>query len=766
MTATAHAAVLDRLLGMLSTGAWATASPYLRRHAIEHAVEAGRADELLVDADFLVYADPYTLAPALDTGRSSAAVAAVAVYRASLGIHRFLTPDARRRLLALDAVGYRLDGLAGALAEGLPAETLRPRWRTGSALNSALRDSSSGAGRSVAAITGAVVAGRPVLAAGSWNGRVNVWDLPTGRFVGRPLWGHDEVVNRIACVRSEGHCLAVSTEFSGAIQVWDLDDGTHVGQLPVAYSVPDVACTQVNGEPVAVTGGLSDDAVRVWSLRTLEQLGDPLPGGVSALACLTMDGEPMVVTAGSRTGGGLRCWNLRTREPWGDPLPCLPNVGVISCIEHLGRPLVVAGGGRALQIFDLCSGTLTHDLSTAHDDAVYAVDCVHVGGVPVAVTGSRDLTVRVWDLLTGKPFGAPLGRHSNDVIGVACAVIDGIAVAASSDRYGFMRVWTLGAGPVGSPVTGHAVQMLRTVRVVAHGRFDGTPVALSGGGDGTLRVWDLATGRQIDRTVNGGRWGIDALAVIDIDEEPHVLGTGLRHRLTAGLPEQQALSPDSGGAGFESLALSQMDGRSIAVTSGRSGHIHFTDLVSGAVRSATTDADTVKAVCCTVVAETATAVTCHANGEIRLWDVVAAQQIGAPLTGHTQAATAVACTVLNGTPVAVTASEDATLRVWDLLRRQQSGPPLIGHTRAVNTVACAQYDGRTLAFSSGDDGALRTWDLALGRCVDEWPVARIVTALTVVPGTPGSLIVGIGDEVAVFDVPRRLTGPSSNGSGR
>jgi WD40 repeat protein len=65
-------------------------------------------------------------------------------------------------------------------------------------------------------------------------------------------------------------------------------------------------------------------------------------------------------------------------------------------------------------------------------------------GRVVAVTGSADRTVRVWDLLTGTPTGQPLTGHTRSVLAVACATLpDGrvIAVTGSADRT--VRVWDL-----------------------------------------------------------------------------------------------------------------------------------------------------------------------------------------------------------------------------------------------------------------------------------------------------------------------------------
>lgn len=66
-----------------------------------------------------------------------------------------------------------------------------------------------------------------------------------------------------------------------------------------------------------------------------------------------------------------------------------------------------------------------------------------VDGRPVAVTGSLDTTVRVWDLATGRPIGKPLIGHTESVRAVATGVVDGrpVAVTGSSDET--VRVWDL-----------------------------------------------------------------------------------------------------------------------------------------------------------------------------------------------------------------------------------------------------------------------------------------------------------------------------------
>jgi hypothetical protein len=103
------------LAGLLATAAvanggvrrWDLTAPYLLRHAIQHAAEAGQVDQLLVDQGLLVHADLVTLIPALQLANSEQARLAAAVYRVSAGKHPWCSPDQRRHVLAVDAARYR-----------------------------------------------------------------------------------------------------------------------------------------------------------------------------------------------------------------------------------------------------------------------------------------------------------------------------------------------------------------------------------------------------------------------------------------------------------------------------------------------------------------------------------------------------------------------------------------------------------------------------------------------------------------------------------
>jgi WD40 repeat protein len=63
--------------------------------------------------------------------------------------------------------------------------------------------------------------------------------------------------------------------------------------------------------------------------------------------------------------------------------------------------------------------------------------------------------------------------------------------------------------------------------------------------------------------------------------------------------------------------------------------------------------------------------------------------------------------------VLASASADATVRLWDVRAHRQLGAPLTGHTNVVDSVAFSP-DGRVLA-SDSDDRTVRLWDVRTHR---------------------------------------------------
>ncbi|MFI9559351.1 hypothetical protein [Nonomuraea endophytica] len=60
------------------------------------------------------------------------------------------------------------------------------------------------------------------------------------------------------------------------------------------------------------------------------------------------------------------------------------------------------------------------------------------------MTGSSDKTIGVWDLATGRQLGKPLTGHTDTVTAVAVGTLSGRTIAVSGSRDTTLRRWDLG----------------------------------------------------------------------------------------------------------------------------------------------------------------------------------------------------------------------------------------------------------------------------------------------------------------------------------
>lgn len=107
----------------------------------------------------------------------------------------------------------------------------------------------------------------------------------------------------------------------------------------------------------------------------------------------------------------------------------------LDVISPLGRSL---GGGRGLprRRFANCRQRPIDALATAQLD-----------GRPVVISGGSDgdATVRVSDLATGQPIGAPVTGHTDEELTVATAQLNGRLEVIFGSEDGTIRVWDLEA---------------------------------------------------------------------------------------------------------------------------------------------------------------------------------------------------------------------------------------------------------------------------------------------------------------------------------
>jgi WD40 repeat protein len=315
----------------------------------------------------------------------------------------------------------------------------------------------------------------------------------------------------------------------------------------------------------------------------------------------------------------------------------------------------------------------------------------------VAVSGSYDGTVRVWDLAVGRS-SAILEGHTDWVRCVAVATDGRTAVSGSHDRT--VRVWDLDSDRCSAVLEGHT-GLVTSVAVTGDGR-----TAVSGSFDGEVRVWDLAVGRS-SAVLEGHTDWVRCVAVAT-DGRMAVSGSEDWTVRVWDLAVGRCSAVLEGHTGLVTSVAVTGDGRT-AVSGSEDGTVRVWDLEGGRC-SAVLEGHPDWVFRVALAADGGRAVSGSHDRTVRVWDL-AGGRCTAELEGHTGWVTSVAVTGDGRT--AVSGSHDRTVRVWDL-GGGRCTTVLEGHTDWVRSVAVAT-DGRT-AVSRSDDGTVRVWDLAGGRC--------------------------------------------------
>ncbi|MDF5755743.1 AAA family ATPase [Spongiactinospora sp. TRM90649] len=682
-------AVLGRGSGSVRSRGWEHAEPYLLRHAVQHAEDAGAAAELLGDASFLAHADPAFLLPALDRlrlpGDDRRRRLARAVYRTSAHRHRDLPPPRRAEVLAVDAARWGSPGWASALSDqsaqtdpaaqtGPSARTEegRPRWRpvaaSGSSLTPAHRATLTGHEGRVNALATGFADGRPSAVTAGDDQTVRLWDLAGHAQRGLPMRGHRGPVTGVALTAIDGTPVAVSTGADGTVRLWDLPEGRPRGAPLEGHLGPvqGLAVTEADGRPLAVTTG-ADGTVRLWDLagHRPDGLLRAHVGPSHAVACAAAGRRPVAVSTGM--DGTVWMWDLVERVAVGH-LPGPRGLGTAVCGASIdGEPAVlIADVGGAIRVWPLVRPAARPAVS--YGRPVRALHATDMDGVPVVIASGDDHAIRAWDLRRGEPHGDPF-TGQGVVTAIGSIAVDGRPLAVTSGGDGTVRVWDLDvAGPVGRPLSGHSEQ----VNAVAAARSGG-PLVLTGGDDRVVRAWRPG-GRLAPEAVLPGHEG-PVLAAACLPDRPLAVtasadGTLLRWNLDPPTPIGAPLIGHTGPV--LDVAATVVDGRPVAVSVSQ-------------------------------------------DRSIRLWDLTEDEPEGEVLlrrAGRRHLARRVVCVAAASGSVAVTPTYAGKLRIWGLSEGGSHETVTVwpdGTT--IRALAALEAGGRSLVVASGAGGSLGVLDL-------------------------------------------------------
>lgn len=553
------------------------------------------------------------------------------------------------------------------------------------------------------------------------------------------LRGHTLVVTALAH-SPDGKVLASGSN-DGTIRLWDLARRAPLG-MPLRAGAAAIASLAFSPHGAILAAGANDGATQLWDVAHRRALGTPLrvpfePNNFGSIPSLAFSPDGRLLASGC-TCGHVYLWDIpRQRQIQGSALTGEPDNApavALPWAEHAtmmdfggldypavafspdGQTLAVGAGDGVVYLWTVTdarrltpSGRLT-----AGSGGITSLAFSPNGRVLAA--GSLDHTIHLWDVPHRQPLGAPLRGHGDFVLSLTFSP-DG-AILASGSLDASVRLWDVRQRrAVGPPLLSHSGEVDGVVFSP-----DGATLAAATA-DGAIALWDVRPRRSVSHIVNAavdwvhqGDFISDRATHMDsvnsLAYSPHgaILAVGTtdghiefwdmrRGRERSAMPTLNVVTSVAFGKDNRFLAVATLNG------------VQLWDAAAGAaVGDLVSTQDTPTSVA--VSPDSRTVVTGAGDGSLQFWSIVRRpngqlRPLGSPLVGHRYGVRSVAFSP-DGKLVA-SAGGDGAIRLWDVAHRTSLGPPLRGPSGGISSVAFSP-DGRMLA-SAGDDSTIRLWDV-------------------------------------------------------
>jgi WD40 repeat protein len=251
-----------------------------------------------------------------------------------------------------------------------------------------------------------------------------------------------------------------------------------------------------------------------------------------------------------------------------------------------------------------------------------------------------------------------------------------------------------------------------------------------------ISVWAVVQQRRADRNAQAARQLLEARRAAEwltvVSHARRLTGTNLAQSLLLGLAANRAVhTPQARSAMVLDLETARQSGVRALLTGhrgavtgiafSRDGHTLASSGEDGTVRLWNMNARTEAGAPLRGYSGPVTSVALSPDGNtvasggddgmVRVWNVGTHRELGSPMPGYAGSISSVAYSP-NG-QILAGGDEDGSVRLWDARSRRPFGAPLTGHAGPVTSVVFSP-DGRTLA-SVGDDRTVRLWAVGTSR---------------------------------------------------
>ncbi|TFK60274.1 WD40 repeat-like protein [Pluteus cervinus] len=444
--------------------------------------------------------------------------------------------------------------------------------------------------------------------------KISIWDIQSGKHVKESWKGHQSLIWNVSFSCDSSYIISASLE--DTIKLWDAHTGKQIGKGFKYYNVQQVLFLPDSMHIVIATS----NAISIFDIHTHKQAQTLKQDGKVTSLSVSPDGGYI---AFGMDEGNIRIWNIQT--------------------EQKATQLV----NNYYDWFKF--GSLIHKSSQGYTSITLSPDGRYI------VSGSKDKSIRVWNIHSGQQVGQSLKGHKHGIHALSFSTDSTYIVSASYDG---IRFWDLESGQQEKQLWKDYISCQMATSFSPDCRCIVTP------GFRDLKMWGVLTGKQMCQPRS---YSCVLIKCLSISPNGRFIASGSDDaiiRIWNANSNKQVGCLRGHRDAVMCLSFSH-DGRY---------------LVSGS-----------------------------RDETIRMWGVGSHRQVDKPLKGHTGDILSIAC-FPDGKHI-VSASSDQTIRLWNTQTGQQVGQSLTGH-RGTSMNIVVLSDGRHFVSISDQDDKIKLWCVA------------------------------------------------------
>ncbi len=266
---------------------------------------------------------------------------------------------------------------------------------------------------------------------------IKVWDLTTGEVPNTLNNGHTAPIRALS-LSADGTLLA-SGSADNTIKIWDVPTGKLLQTLK-GHTAP-VTSVAISQDGKTVISGSEDNTIKIWDVPTAV-LRHTLTEHTDKVYAVALSPDGKTIASGSQDFT-VKLWNAETGElirTLSQPAGHRNAVSAVA-ISPNGKQVASGSWEKNVKVWDLQTGKILRTFE-GHQDKVTTVTFINDQTV---ASGSLDKSIRIWDTQS-EEFQEIRAAHAAPVLSLTARPADQRLVSASQDKTIKIWQWTKRGG--------------------------------------------------------------------------------------------------------------------------------------------------------------------------------------------------------------------------------------------------------------------------------------------------------------------------------